>query len=183
MNRTQQENLLRLAREVLENRLLGLSKNLEKYNLPEFKAKRGIFVTLSKKKKLRGCIGRIEAKDSIYNNVIYLAQAAAFDDPRFEALEASELKQVKIEISILSEPKKVKGRTNFEKMARIRPQVDGVILSAGGRESTFLPQVWESVKTIDEFIGELCRKAGLDKDYWEYHEVGLSVYQVDHFSE
>ena len=183
MNREFQSLMLKFARAVLKNRLMGLSENIEKYNLLEFKEKRGLFVTLMKNNKLRGCIGRIEAEESIFNNIKHLSIAAAFNDPRFEPVKSTELDDIKIEISILTVPESIKGDSNFEKISQIRPNVDGVILKAGGREATFQPQVWDNVPLIDDFISELSRKAGLTKDYWRDNQIDLSVYQVIHFSE
>ena len=173
--------MLKLSRAVLENDLLDSGNDLEIYDLPEFEEERGLFVSLHIKGKLRGCIGRLEAQNSIYQNVIELSKAAAFEDHRFSNLTKKELGQVKIEISLLTVPEKLEGVSTFEKMMKIRPKKDGVIINSGFSNATFLPQVWDSVPIREDFISELCRKAGLSKNYWEENELDISVYQVDHF--
>lgn len=178
-----QRQLLRLSREVLENALRGNNHPLEEYRIPEFLEKRGLFVTLQKHGDLRGCIGRLEAKHTIFQNTIELTRAAAFEDHRFSKLTSKELNHILIEISLLSLPKAVNGLTSYEKMLKIRPQKDGVILSANGHSATFLPQVWESIPVLEDFISELCRKAGLNRDFWQHNNLNVSVYQVEHFQE
>ncbi|MBU3916784.1 AmmeMemoRadiSam system protein A [bacterium] len=183
MEPEKKKRLLVFARQVLENELKGTNHNLELFDTPEFIEKRGLFVSLHLKGNLRGCIGRIEPKNSIYDNIIDLSKAAAFDDHRFNNLTLKELEKVRIEISILTVPKKVEGLSSYEKIMKIRPKKDGVILSANHQSATFLPQVWESLPIREDFIGSLCRKAGLPGDYWENNNIDLSVYQVEHFEE
>ncbi len=183
MELDQKNKLLILARQVLENELKGTYHNLESFDIPEFIEKRGLFVSLHLKENLRGCIGRIEPRNSIYDNIIDLSKAAAFDDHRFKNLTLKELEKVKIEISILTVPKELEGLTSYEKMMKIKPKKDGVILSANHKSATFLPQVWESLPIREDFISSLCRKAGLSGDYWENNDIDLSVYQVEYFEE
>jgi len=178
-----QKDLLILARKVLENELLGRGNDLEIYDIEAFQQENGIFVTLLKKGNLRGCIGRIESDLPLFQNIIDLTKAAAFEDHRFDPLAEKELKQVIIEISILTIPELVEGISSFEKIMKIRPKKDGVVLSAKGRRATFLPQVWESIPIREDFVGDLCRKAGLSRDYWENNPINLSTYQVEHFQE
>ncbi len=175
--------MLKLSRYVLENELYHSEHDLSFFDLPELKEKRGLFVSLHKKGSLRGCIGRLEAQKSIFQNIIELSKAAAFEDHRFGNLTKKELPKVIIEISLLSLPQKVEGVTTYDKITKIRPKKDGVIISSGHKNATFLPQVWESVPIREDFIGELCGKAGLVKDYWEYNDLDISVYQVEYFEE
>lgn len=183
LDASQKKRILKLARQVLENALLHTHHDLGLLQSPEIREQRGVFVSLHIKEKLRGCIGRLEAQNSIYQNVIDLSKAAAFEDHRFKALTAKELEKVKIEVSILSRPVKLEGASTIEKISKIKPKRDGVIISKGYHNATFLPQVWESVSIREDFISELCRKAGLPADYWESNDLDISVYQVDHFSE
>ncbi len=175
MDTKQKNDLLALARDVLENKLLDRDRNLKEYQVPTFNEKRGLFVTLMLKDKLRGCIGQIEPVDTIYKNVIRLAQAAAFDDHRFNPLTAKELSRVVIEISLLTIPEEVIGINNDDKIAQIRPHIDGVILKSGYQKSTFLPQVWESISTQEGFVSELCSKAGLPEDYSQDNPIEIAV--------
>lgn len=175
--------LLSLARKTLENEFNHSKHQLDKNNIPELQDVRGLFVTLMLKGNLRGCIGRIEAHHSLYQNTIDLSKSAAFEDHRFEPLTAKELSKVIIEISILSEPREIEGLTSYEKILKIKPKKDGVILSAEGKNATFLPQVWDSIPIREDFISDLCRKANLPRNYWQSNDMKISVYQVEHFHE
>lgn len=183
MDISYQQQLLRFARQVLENELKNSRHYFDRYNIEEFQQERGLFVTLEKNGNLRGCIGRLEARNSIFQNIIDLSKAAAFEDHRFSKLTSNELDQVQIEISLLGLPQKLEGLTTYEKMSKIRPKKDGVIISSNGQRATFLPQVWDSLPIREDFISELCRKAGLSKDHWQSNDLEISVYQVEHFQE
>ncbi|HNZ86713.1 MAG TPA: AmmeMemoRadiSam system protein B [bacterium] len=171
--------LLNLARNTIDyafknnGKLMTFDENTIPNNLKE---KRGVFVTLNKDEKLRGCIGYIEAIEKLYKAVQLNALSAAFDDPRFNPLSESELKNVKIEISILTIPQ----ACEFE---NIRKDIDGVVLKNGRFGATYLPQVWENVASVDEFFGSLCQKAGLDWDCYKDKNTKFSTYQAEVFSE
>ena len=183
MEKDQRQKLLQLARTVLEKRLKGTAPEFQDYNEKAFNEKRGVFVTLHLDGELKGCIGHIEASESVYDNVIYLSQAAAFEDGRFSPLTEYELDRVEIEISILSVPEKLTADSNIEMVNMLRPGIDGVILLAGYQHSTFLPQVWEQLPDRESFMTHLCMKAGASGDYWKFNPIELSIYQVECFSE
>ncbi len=183
MNDQDKKKLLALARKSLENELNGSRNDLDIYDTAPFRESNGLFVTLLKNGNLRGCIGRIESDQSLYENVVDLSKAAAFNDHRFDRLTPQELDNIVIEISILSIPQDVEGDSSFDKVSKIVPDRDGVVLSAKGKRATFLPQVWESIPVRENFVSELCRKAGLSKNYWEKNPVNLSTYQVEFFKE
>ncbi len=125
----------------------------------EYLKKQGTFVTLYKNNQLRGCIGNIFPKKTIFESIIDNAKSSAFDDPRFLPLTKDELdlsSEVDIEISILSSPETCK-QEDISKG-------DGVILTKVGRSAVYLPQVWDQIDDKDSFLGSLCEKAGLDHD-------------------
>ena len=99
---SQQQTLLRLAREALEGSVL--SQRLAEIAPPTAAPLEpcGAFVSLHKGKRLRGCIGHIEALKPIYQTVRECAFSAAFYDPRFDPVTADELSDLSIEISVLS---------------------------------------------------------------------------------
>ena len=66
---------------------------------------------------------------------------------------------------------------------KIRPQIDGVILRKGSASATFLPQVWEQLPQPQDFLTQLCLKAGLSADAWQQSMLEVSTYQVQHFEE
>ena len=60
------------------------------------------FVTLRIAGELRGCIGHVEAVESLWESVRDMARAAAERDTRFPPLRPDELPRLEIEISVLS---------------------------------------------------------------------------------
>ena len=94
--------LLEIARRALslivtEQRELRVSSPIGSLILPS-----AAFVTLRQRGRLRGCIGRVESADPLADVVAQCAAAAARKDPRFSPLQAHELLDVEIEISVLS---------------------------------------------------------------------------------
>ncbi|RRJ85812.1 AmmeMemoRadiSam system protein A [Gulosibacter macacae] len=125
------------------------------------------FVSLSIDGKLRGCIGTLRAYRDLGDDVAENAIAAAFQDPRFGPLQRSELDQIRIEVSELTEPKAIGyDGTRAGAIAALRPGVDGVVLHAGRHRATFLPQVWQSLPDPNQFLSHLLAKAGLDPNTW-----------------
>ena len=140
------------------------------------------FVTLTKQGALRGCIGCLEPRRSLPEDVATNAQAAAFQDSRFPPLEAEEFPDIRIEISRLSPATPLHFKDEAEAMAQLNPGRDGVILSLGGRNATFLPQVWEQLPEPRDFLSHLKRKAGLPADYWS-DQLQLARYTVEKWQE
>jgi AmmeMemoRadiSam system protein B/AmmeMemoRadiSam system protein A len=173
--------LVQAARGTLEHSLRkadGLAAavaGLAQY--PELSRPTGIFVTLHKQGRLRGCIGHIEGIKPLSEAVAEVALDAALRDPRFEPLTAEELRDIDVEISVLSPP---------VLLGDVRELVagrDGVVLEHQGRHGVFLPQVWEETGwTRVEFLRELAsQKAGLPPDAWQ--QATLSVFQDQVFRE
>jgi AmmeMemoRadiSam system protein A len=106
---------------------------------------KGCFVTLTIKGALRGCIGHILPHEPLYQAVIDNARSAAINDTRFPALTLEELENVHIEVSVLTKPKALQFDGPKDLLAKLRPNIDGVVLHIGGRMATFLPQVWEQL--------------------------------------
>lgn len=140
---------------------------------------RGVFVTLRKDGALRGCIGHLTGGTcSIRELVAYLARSSAFHDYRFPPLEKEELDQVKIEISILSEPKRIRSVSQFV------PGRDGIIMSLDGKRAVFLPQVADETGWgRDEMLSNLSLKAGLAADAWRNPAAVFMTFQTEVISE
>lgn len=128
--------------------------------------RRATFVTLRVQGQLRGCIGQLKPRDPLAQSVAANAFAAAFRDPRFEPLVATELVGLAIQISVLSEPEPLTFESQEELLQQLRPGTDGLILAEGTRTGTFLPSVWSAIPRRQDFIEQLKRKAGLAEDYW-----------------
>lgn len=135
------------------------------------------FVTLHKKGVLRGCIGALEAYQPLINDVAEHAYSAAFQDPRFPALQENEYDQLEIEISVLSKPEAMIFESEEDLIKQIRPDVDGLILEHGFNRGTFLPSVWEQLPDKKDFLDHLKMKAGLPAQWWD-DEVKISRYET-----
>jgi uncharacterized protein len=140
------------------------------------------FVTLTQDGHLRGCIGSLEARQPLDADVRANARAAAFGDPRFSPLRASELTRTRIEVSVLTPAVPLDFTNEADAVRKLRPGVDGVILEAQGRRATFLPQVWENLPEPHLFLNLLKQKAGLPADFWA-PDVKLFIYGVQKWQE
>jgi AmmeMemoRadiSam system protein A len=128
--------------------------------------RRASFVTLHAGEKLRGCVGTLEPRVSLAEDVNRNAYAAAFRDTRFQPLQADELATLSLQISVLSTPEIIDFDSEASLLASVRPGIDGLILQEHDVRSTFLPSVWESLPEPKQFLAHLKLKAGLAADYW-----------------
>ena len=177
--------LLVVARKTIDQAFLrreGVAISPEIHS-PKYSERRGTFVTLTLHGQLRGCIGHITPQESLLEGIQINALNAAFRDPRFRPLSKGEWKKVKIEISILTEPKVLSYDGSEDLLEKLNLGVDGVIIQKGMHQSTFLPQVWEQLDDKIQFLTHLCMKAGLDGDAWEKGDLVVSTYQVQAFEE
>ena len=180
MNESDKKYLLNSARESIEY-YLEKHKTFapEKPENPKLLEDRAVFVTLTKNGKLRGCIGHMHARTPLYKAVVEMAVSAAFQDYRFPKVKKAELKDITIEISVLSPMQRI---YDHEK---IRMGIDGVWIKKGFKKGVYLPQVatdtgWDR-KT---FLESLCtHKAGLPKDAYLNPKTEIYIYQVEKFSE
>ncbi|HLP30428.1 MAG TPA: AmmeMemoRadiSam system radical SAM enzyme [Geothrix sp.] len=124
------------------------------------------FVTLTVDGELRGCVGGLSPHPSLAEGVRRHALAAAFDDPRFDALGPERLPRLTVEVSLLSPLCPVACASEADLLRELRPGVDGLVLEAQGRTATFLPQVWESLPAPADFVAALKRKAGWGSRDW-----------------
>ncbi len=124
------------------------------------------FVTLKLNQQLRGCIGSLEARHPLVEDVAHNAFSAAFRDPRFPPVGFHELLELKVSISVLPPAVEMQFESQADVLQQIRPGVDGLILEDRGRRGTFLPAVWEQLPTTELFFAQLKRKAGLPADHW-----------------
>ncbi len=158
----EKKELLALARKTLESFFKDGSIPERDAANPKFAAPRGAFVTLTRGGSLRGCIGYIEAIMPLGDTVQRCAVYAATEDPRFESVTARELKDLRIEISVLTTPKRIDDPELVE-VGR-----HGLIMSRDGRRGVLLPQVpVENRWGREEFLAQTCRKAGLPADAWK----------------
>jgi len=186
MNKKDKEYLLKIARRAMQKYFQDEGVfQVEKDELPQsLKEKKGTFVTLWKNNELRGCIGNLESEKPIYQSVIDNCLASALLDPRFTTLKGDELNDIKIEISILSELKKLPNFTDYDSFLKyLNKYKPGLLIKKGAHQATFLPQVWEDLSSAELFISHLCEKAGLEKDEWKRMDLEIYQYSAEVFKE
>lgn len=178
------ELLLSLAREsIVQSLQTGQALNIDLDNVPDSLRKLSAsFVTLELNGQLRGCIGHLEATQSLVQDVVENAALAALRDPRFAPLTAEEFERVEISLSILSTPEPIIFTSEEDLLSKIRPGIDGLILKEDGQQGTFLPSVWKSLPEPEDFLRQLKQKAGLRADYWS-HSLQVLRYTAQHISE
>lgn len=172
--------LLAIARNAIAQRF-GLAA-LAVAELGELEEWGATFVTLTRNGELRGCIGSLVAHRTLRIDVAENALAAAFRDYRFAPLTADEFARTRLEVSLLTPAEPLSAVSEAEAIARLRPGIDGVVLSHGERRATFLPQVWESLPEPRNFLAQLKRKAGLPAEFW-HAELRLARYGVRKWKE
>lgn len=150
--------LTQFARAAIAAALGGPSPEAPQF--PGAEALASTFVTLRRGDQLHGCIGTIEPRRSLIDDVRSNAVSAALFDPRATPLGSEDVDALKIEVSLLGPLERVPVASEREALAAIRPG-DGLVLRAPGRRGTFLPQVWESIPEPVEFLAALKQKAGI----------------------
>lgn len=128
------------------------------------------FIIILKDKKLRGCIGTLNAFQPLYEDIITNAVNAGFRDYRFHPLKKEELSEIKIKVVILSKPKKVTSQNLSLMKFKLKSGL-GIILKKGPYSATFLPEVWKSIRDKNKILEKLSIKAGLKKDDWRDSDI------------
>ena len=171
--------LLELARKAILSYFTG-----EKITRPEFvkdsvlNSHAGAFVTLTEHKRLRGCIGYIISDQPLYDTICDAAIQASQGDPRFPQVELSEVKNISLEISVLSEPFPL---NNYDE---IEIGKHGLILEEKGRRGLLLPQVpIEHRMNKEQYLDAICQKAGFHSSYWREKQLKLRAFTANVFSE
>ena len=179
LNTQQKTRLLEIARKTI-NEYVRNNKTMDfKEDDPLLREPMGAFVTIRRQGSLRGCIGNIVAQGPLYLTVRDMAIQAATNDPRFPRVSAKELGELDIEISVLSQPQRVKD------VREIQMGTHGVIVKKGFASGVFLPQVaTETGWSREEFLSSLCsHKAGLSADAWQDKDTELYSFSAQVFCE
>lgn len=169
--------LLKTARESVESYLERREPRWPEVP-PSLGAARGAFVTLTSDGRLRGCIGRLTPSGPLIDTVRTMARAAAFEDPRFSPLGGEDWPGVRIEISVLGPMERLAG------IEDVAIGVHGLYIVQGFRAGVLLPQVatewgWDR----DEFLAQVCRKAGLPASAWKDPTAELYRFEAAVFGE
>ena len=156
--------ILNLVKDVISSKFRG--NEVITNHAPIFNESGACFVTLKKQGHLRGCIGSIIAHQPLINDLINHAQDAGFRDPRFNPLKEDELKELEIDVSILTEPKKMNFKDEQDLLNQIVPNKDGIIIKDGQYQAVYLPSVWEEIPDKIMFLKSLKIKAGMHPDHF-----------------
>lgn len=164
--------LLRIAKSAILTQFdskIEIDRNKLLTDYPFLQSEAATFVTLNCNHQLRGCIGSIIAHRKLLDDIIYNAESAAFNDPRFKPVSVDEFPHLHLEVSILTPPEELNYTDYNNLLDKVRPDIDGLILKYGYNQGTFLPQVWETLQTPKAFLDHLSHKAGLDPSVYEKH--------------
>lgn len=176
--------LIKIARDNISCYLNNKDFKLPE-NIPEiFREKLGVFVTLNKHENLRGCIGYPEPYKPLIDAVCDVSIAAAVDDPRFRPLTIDEFEEISIEISVLTKPTEVLVDNYEDYLNKLTVGTDGLIIERGYNRGLLLPQVpLEQNWDIEEFLENLCYKAGLSSGAWKDDNTRIFKFQAQIFQE
>jgi AmmeMemoRadiSam system protein A len=138
----------------------------------------GVFVTIYHRKELRGCLGTLDPREPVADAVLRLGGDVAQRDYRFEPVQAGELNDITIDVSVLTEPVPVRN------VAEIVVGRDGLIVEQGSRRGLLLPQVApEHGFDRDTFLAHTCLKAGLPANAWQTNGVTIYRFEAEVFGE
>ncbi len=124
------------------------------------------FVTLNKSGNLRGCIGSIIPHRPLIVDLVINSKNAAYNDPRFRAVQKDELDELDIEISLLSEPVEMRFNDEEDLLNQIKENEDGIIIQDKEAKAVYLPSVWGQLHDKKVFLSSLKLKAGLPHDHF-----------------
>jgi len=180
LEKQEKKILLKLARETIES----YARTGQKPEPPPpdklteaLKSRRGAFVSLHKKGELRGCIGLFEGRGPLFQTIQEMAVAAGFEDPRFPALNPSELKELEIEISVLGPLQKCRAE-------EVKVGKHGIYITRGFNRGVLLPQVaTEYCWDRETFLNQTCVKAGLAPQAWKEPGTQIEVFCAEVFNE
>lgn len=174
-----------IARTVIESHV----KKTEppEFEVPDiFRKKSGVFVTITTYpgNQLRGCIGYPEPVMPLIDAIKDAAVSACSRDPRFPPVKREELKNLRIEVSLLTPPELIKVKKPRDLIASVDVGRHGLIIERGWRKGLLLPQVpvewgWGS----EEFLSQTCMKAGLLPDSWLQEGTNCYQFEAEVFSE
>ncbi len=146
------------------------------------------FITLKKREisrnSLRWCIWSIVAYRPLYEDIIENAKSAAFKDPRFFPLIYEEVKDLLIEISVLTTPEEKNFFSIEELLEFLKQNKPWLIIDLDWHSATFLPSVWEEIENEEQFLIHLIYKAWLSPEYFiqNFNKVKIEIYYTIEFN-
>ncbi|MCL2426521.1 MAG: AmmeMemoRadiSam system protein A [Oscillospiraceae bacterium] len=149
-----------LARKSLEHMVMTGEEIPTPGNISDelIKRRAGVFVSIYKNNRLRGCIGTIApTKKCVADEIIQNAISAGMSDTRFEPVQARELPLLTYKVDVLSAPELISGREQLD-VKRY-----GVIVTSGYKRGLLLPNL-DGIDTVDDQIDIARKKAGISHD-------------------
>lgn len=181
----QGKKLIKLARDSIRTYFSKKEPRVTKDIKKEFSSAMGVFVTLHRGNELRGCIGYPEPIMALYDGVIKASRSAAFSDPRFTPLSREGFDSIRIEISVLTQPRAIEVRNPEDYIKHIKIGRDGLLVRGTFNSGLLLPQVaveqrWDA----RTFLDQTCVKAGLEPNSWhDFEACRVYSFQGQVFSE
>jgi AmmeMemoRadiSam system protein A len=118
----------------------------------------GVFVSLHKSGRLRGCIGTIApTTNSIAQEIIQNAISAGLSDTRFDLVAAAELPYLEYKVDVLSAPEPISDASKLD-VSRY-----GVIVTSGAKRGLLLPNL-DGIDTVEAQISIAKQKAGISNN-------------------
>ncbi len=176
--------LVRLARRTIQTYLRTGGKPPAPKVSTKLRERCGVFVTLNKHGMLRGCIGHPLPTMPLVEAVIDSAVSSATGDPRFPNVTLDELREIEIEVSVLTPPEVIEVESPHEYPKHVEIGKHGLVVECGPYKGLLLPQVpiewkWD----VEEFLSQTCMKAGLTPDCWLREDVRISRFSAQIFAE
>jgi AmmeMemoRadiSam system protein A len=170
--------LLKLARATLEAYFSNAKTPACDPCSEALQAQKGAFVSLHQKRELRGCIGQLFPDRELFKIVQHCAISAAVEDTRFLPVTQEEIRDLDIEISVLSPFRQVKD------IEEIEVGKHGLYLVHGHFRGLLLPQVATQYRWDREtFLAQTCRKSGLPESAWQDPLTMIYIFEAEVFSE
>jgi len=178
LSQGEKERLLQIAKSAIEEKVRGIEVRPAEVSSGRLQEELGVFVTIHKLGSLRGCIGYVQGMKPLHQAVQEMALAAAFGDPRFPPVEAQELGDLEVEISVLSPLQRI------QDVSEIQVGTHGILIQHGSFSGLLLPQVatqygWDRTT----FLQQTCLKAGLNPEAWSDSQAEIFVFSADIFGE
>lgn len=153
------DDYVKLAIKTIENYILNHKIIDVPDGLPSemLTQKAGAFVSIHEHGELRGCIGTIApTRECVAKEIIGNAISAATRDPRFPAINASELPWLEISVDVLGAPEDIDSKDELD----VRKY--GVIVTSGHKRGLLLPDL-NGVDTVDQQVSIAMQKGGISK--------------------
>jgi len=178
LNAKEKATLLAIARKAIETYVRTGEAATEPREEKALNMRNGCFVTIKQHDQLRGCIGTFQSEHPLFKEVAEMAVASATKDPRFYPMKDGDLNDFNLEISVLSQLRKI------EEIEEIEVGTHGIYLEKGYHRGVLLPQVaTEHSWDRETFLKQTCLKAGLPTDAWQADDAEIYIFSAQVFGE